>query len=140
MKKNKENLNSVERLAMEQRRKTKMEQLKFNIVCLVVTVVFLGMAILAGLERSNRTTQTQGVVIEKFSEDVRNLNLGFTITTGMPNFLVSTDYILLLEFEDEGRKRDDVCVSKDKFDEVNIGDVLDISIYWSNGNYDIKLR
>lgn len=104
-------------------------------LCLFFVVVSVFMAIAISFERSNRTTQTQGEVIKKFSEEVKHFNPGLA-----PIIWKSTDYIFVLEFEDGGRKWEDVRVSKDKFDEVNIGDVLDISIYWSNGNYDIKLR
>lgn len=119
----------------QMRERKEREAIRGRNLCIIFAVVSVFMAIAVGFERSNRTTHTQGVVIKKFSEEVKHFN-----PTLVPTIWKSTDYILVLEFEDEGRKWDDVRVPKDKFDEVNVDDVLDISIYWSNGNYDIKVK
>lgn len=131
MKKKDKKMDSYEQMRARKER----EAIRGRNLCIIFAVVSVFMAIVVGFERSNRTTQTQGGVIKKFSEEVKHFN-----PTLVPTIWKSTDYILVLEFEDEGRKWDDVRVPKDKFDEVNVNDVLDISIYWSNGNYDIKLR
>ena len=68
----------------QMRERKEREAIRGRNLCIIFAVVSVFMAIAVGFERSNRTTHTQGVVIKKFSEEVKHFNPTFYLRLRIP--------------------------------------------------------